>query len=185
VCEGEVTEPTYIRGFRDWCRNPLVHVTIAKDHGVPRTVVQIAKEQKLNAAEDARKQDDENLDYDEVWAVYDVDAHPNMNDAWQMAVDNGIQLAISNPCFELWILLHFRESPGAHHRHAVQKMVAEFIPGYKKTPGFELLRPGYADAVIRAKRLDAAAESVGEGGRNPTTGVYKLMESIRAVSDHP
>ena len=39
VCEGEVTEPEYIEGFRRWCRNPLVEVIVAPEHGVPTTLV--------------------------------------------------------------------------------------------------------------------------------------------------
>ena len=30
----------------------------------------------------------------------------------EMARDNGILLAISNPCIEFWLLLHFRDNPG-------------------------------------------------------------------------
>ena len=33
--------------------------------------------------------------------------HPNLGRALQIATHHGIRLAISNPCFELWLILHF------------------------------------------------------------------------------
>lgn len=178
-CEGENTEPQYIEAFRKWCRNPRVDVEIAKERGVPLTLVRAAKERKLEVEAEARRAEDDNIAYDEVWCVFDVDEHPNMNDAQQMALSNNIQLAVSNPCFELWLLLHFRESPGMQHRHDLQKMVGGFIKNYNKHVNFDLFKTGYPAAVTRAQRLDAQASADGEEGRNPTTGVYRLTESIQ------
>jgi RloB-like protein len=178
-CEGENTEPQYIDAFRKWCRNPRVDVEISKEQGVPLTLVRAAKKRKVQAEKEASKAGDDNIAYDEVWCVFDVDEHPNLNDAQQMASANDIKLAISNPCFELWLLLHFRENPGMQHRHHVQSMVAEFVADYDKHVDFELFKAGYTDAVVRAKRLDDQASADGEAGRNPTTGVYQLTESIR------
>jgi hypothetical protein len=115
-----------------------------------------------------------------VWCVFDIDSHPNVEDALQMARDNGIHLAISNPCFELWLLLHLRESPGAQHRHDVQRLLGSFLPGCEKAVDFAMLKGGYRDAVGRATRLDLEARDVDEVGRNPTTGVYRLTEAICA-----
>lgn len=180
VCEGEVTEPQYLRGFMAACRNPRVDLIIDRSHGVPWSLVKVAKERKLAAESAARRSDDENLRYDQVWCVFDIDSHPNVPDAIQMARDNGIDLAISNPCFELWLVLHLRESPGAQHRHDVQRLLASLLPGYEKAVDFGKLRDGYPDAVTRAARLDRDASQMDEAGRNPTTGVYRLTESIRA-----
>ncbi|MFT4628841.1 MAG: hypothetical protein ACI8PZ_007537, partial [Myxococcota bacterium] len=116
--------------------------------------------------------------YDEVWCVFDRDEHERFADACQMARDNNLQVAASNPCFELWLLLHFRDSPGARHRHDLQHMLREFIAGDNKGVDFGALADGVAHATDRARRLDTAAEAMGEGGRNPTTGVYRLTDSI-------
>jgi hypothetical protein len=178
-CEGENTEPQYIEAFRKWCRNPRVDVEIAKERGVPLTLVHAARERKRHAEKEARKAKDDNVAYDEVWCVSDVDAHPGLPDARQMARDNNIELAISNPCFELWLLLHFRESPGMRHRHDLQGMLRGVVPGYDKHVRFELFKEGYSTAVTRAQRLDAQAAEDGEEGRNPTTGVYRLTTSIQ------
>ncbi|MCX4248033.1 RloB family protein [Paraliomyxa miuraensis] len=179
LCEGKNTEPQYIKGFKRWCRNPLVDVEIAPDHGVPRTLVERARDLAKEAKERARREQDDNLSYDEVWCVFDRDEHPHVDDACQMARDNDIEIALSNPCFELWLLLHFRESPGLQNRWDVVRMLKKFVPGYDKHVDFDVYASGYEAAVVRARRLDEAARTDGEEDRNPTTGVHRMTESIR------
>ena len=118
------------------------------------------------------------MQYDEVWCVFDVDDHPGINDAQQMARASGIKLAISNPCFELWLLLHFREPPGAQDRHTIQDMLKTHVREFDKSIDFELFRPHCEVAIKRAHSLDRLAVQVNKPGRNPTTGVYKLLKRI-------
>ena len=92
-----------------------------------------------------------------------------------------LELAVSNPCFELWLLLHFRESPGAQHRRHLQRKLKKFLPGYDKHFDFELVADRVDQAVKRAGRLDQQARRMGEPFLNPTTGVYRLIESIVRV----
>jgi hypothetical protein len=183
VCEGEVTEPGYVKGFERWCRNALVQVEIPNRHGVPRTLVEAAKERKQAAEETARREGDDFLLYDEVWCVLDVDDHPKLDEAKIMARDNGIDVAISNPSFELWLLLHFRDNPGAQDRHHLQKMTKGFVDGYDKHINFDRFAPHYEAARSRAARMQRQAEEDGEPHRNPTTGVFRLTESIARKDD--
>ncbi len=178
VCEGKRTEPEYIRGFERYVRNATVQVAIPKERGDPRKIVEIAKAESEAASKEAERQDDLFLRFDEVWCVFDRDEHERFQDACQMARDNGFNLAVSNPCVELWLILHFRESPGARHRHDVQKMLATFISGYDKGLDFAALLHGVEAATDRARRLDRDANTMGESGRNPTTGFYLLTDSI-------
>ncbi len=89
--------------------------------GTPKTLVERAVEIKTTAEKAARSGKDENLKYDSVWCVFDVDEHPYLAEAQQQARDNGISVAVSNPCFELWALLHFQEQRGHIERHEVQR----------------------------------------------------------------
>ncbi|WP_279637380.1 RloB family protein [Corallococcus interemptor] len=183
LCEGQNTEPQYIMGFRRWCRNPRVDVEIARERGVPLTLAQKAKELKVRAERLAVREEDENLAYDEVWCVFDIDVHPHVAEALQLARDNGIKAAVSNPCVEVWLLLHFRENPGMQDRHSMQRMMRSFIRDYDKSIDFEVFKRGYADAVRRASRLDVLAAEDGELGRNPSTGFYLLTTSIQKGSE--
>lgn len=179
VSEGEVTEPEYLKGFAKAFHNPRVTIETIGGVGTPKTVVTVAK-QKMKAAEKrARREDDENLKYDEVWGVFDIDEHPDVADAKVMARDNGILLAVSNPCIELWLWLHFAEQPGMRHRHDIQEMIKQHIPGYDKHVEYSDYEAGYDAARQRAERLDSQAELAGEPWRNPSTGVWRLADSIR------
>jgi hypothetical protein len=179
VCEGEKTEPRYLRHLVHHLRNPRVHVEPIGPAGVPKSVVERAIAERDAAAEEAKRQRDDNLRWDEVWAVFDIDDHPNVAAARQLALQHGISLAVSNPCFELWAVLHFQDQ-GAHiERGKLRAVLQKHLKGYDKELDFARLHPGYADAVRRAKALDVAATRAGRPGRNPTTGVAALTEAIR------
>ena len=46
---------------------------------------------------------------DEKWMAVDVDKYePHLSRAAQECMDAGIDLAVSNPCFEFWLLLHYQ-----------------------------------------------------------------------------
>ena len=180
VTEGEVTEPEYLGGFVRAVKNPRAEIEVVGGVGVPKTIVEHAKEKKREADKRARREKDDNLSYDQVWCVFDIDAHPNIPDAKQMARDNGIELAISNPCIEIWLWLHFADQPGMQHRHKLQSMMKRHIPKYDKHVDLSDYASGYEMAAQRASRLDEDAKLDNDEGRNPTTGVWRLTESIRA-----
>ena len=180
VTEGEVTEPEYLKGFADANRNSRVDIKIVDGAGVPKTIVESAKAKKKEAEKRARRERDDNLRYDEVWCVFDFDEHPNIPDAKQMARDNDIEVAMSNPCIELWLWLHFAEQPGMQHRDKLQSMMKQHIPNYDKHVDYSDYAEGYDAAVHRASRLDKDAEADNDEGRNPTTGVWRLTDNIRS-----
>lgn len=180
VAEGQVTEPEYLNGFARATKNPRVQIEVVGGVGMPRTIVELAKARKQEAEKRARRERDDNLCFDEVWCVFDVDQHPNLSDAKQMARDNSIKLAVSNPCIELWLWLHFADQPGMRHRHELQKMMKRHIPDYDKHVIYADYSTGYPAAVERASRLDTDTEADNDEGRNPTTGVWRLTESIRS-----
>lgn len=179
VCEGELTEPGYFRALQHALRNRRVHVEVARDHGVPMTIVDLAARLRDQAKEEARRQRDENLLWDEVWGVFDVDEHPHIEAACRFAERNGILIAVSNPCFELWALLHFQDQRAHIERHRVRAALQQFMPGYDKDLDFVRMHPGYDAAVRRAVELAREAAHHGAPARNPTTGVVRLTESIR------
>ncbi len=183
VCEG-LTEKQYLDQFTKLCRNPLVLVQVSGQVGVPLTVVTKARDAKQAAEKDAKRHGDDFLKYDAVWCVVDVDDHPNLAAAQVMARDNKISMAISNPSFELWLLLHFRDSPGMQTRAKIRSLLKEHLPDYDKhiylNDTFwraECFHSRYAMATQTAKRLD---KQCGDEQANPTTGVYVLTEEIRA-----
>jgi hypothetical protein len=178
LCEGEVTEPEYLQGLAKNRKNPRVQIDVAAVHGDPRTLVQAAKKRKADSESKALRQGDDNLAFDSVWCVFDIDQHSYISDAKQIALENGIHVAVSNPCFELWLLLHFRDQPGMQSTSRMRTLLFDYVSQYDKRVDYKHYAAGYQNAVVRAKRLDETAENDGEPGRNPTTSVYKLAELI-------
>ncbi len=172
-CEGELTEPSWLASVGRHLGNRALD--IRPGPGVPLTLVRRAMDEVRQIRREGRS------DEAEVWCIFDVDEHPGLAEARHLAATHGIQLAISNPCFELWLLLHFRDQPGMQHRDAVARMLREFQPAYAKQPDFGLLGPLLPVAIARARRLSEDAASMDEAGRNPTTDVYRLVERI----EHP
>jgi hypothetical protein len=179
VCEGQNTEPEYFDQFWKACKNPRVKVEPAREHGVPLTLVQVARDKKRAAEMQAEREGDENLAFDQVWCVFDVDNHPHVAEARLLAKEHQIRLAVSNQSFELWLLLHHRSDPGPKHRSDLRKLLKKHVPAYDKHVNYKKdYEPGYADAKRRAKALCHAADIDSEPGRNPTTNVYELTHEI-------
>jgi hypothetical protein len=179
VCEGKETEPRYFGELQREVRNPRVHVEIAREGGDPLNIVQAAVALRDSARRDAKRQQDDNLLWDEVWGVFDVDEHRRLAEAKRLAAENGVCLAVSNPCFELWALLHFQDQRAHIERWRVRGALQRHMIGYDKTLDFTKMHTGYQAAVRRANALDREAEQHGDPERNPTTGVPRLTELIR------
>jgi RloB-like protein len=180
LCEGKVTEPRYFRDLRNEIRSRLLDIEVVGPCGVPKTLVQYGVDRKRQADRAARGAGDSFLRYDEVWCVFDVDSHPNLGAAKQQAHDNGLRLAISNPNFELWILLHFQDHFSEEDRREIRRLCKLHLPDYGKEAPYSTLRPHYADAVRRAKHIQTVQEQRGTPGGNPSTGVYELTEKLRS-----
>src|ERR1700730_6294733 len=78
---------------------------------------------------------------DEFWLVCDCDhwvnsGHiKNLRRVIQACGQKGIRIALSNPCFELWLLLHFAEFPTENKltRTQVEKKIRDAVGSYDKT----------------------------------------------------
>jgi hypothetical protein len=181
-----MTEADYFGLKRQEEHLRLVEILLDAEGGVPKTVVERAAEKKKTALREARRMKDATRAYDEVWCVFDVDEHPNLEEAKIQARDNGINLAISNPCFELWMLLHFQDQTANEHRHEIQRLCGTCIPRFEKRLGediYQILAERYRDALRRAVALDKWHLARGTDGENPSTRVYRLTERLAEVGN--
>ncbi len=180
-CEGKNTEPHYLRCFSTEYGNKLVELVIVDAAGAPLTLVSKACQKKAELDLAAVSGDSFQKKF-EVWAVFDRDEHPNFNKAIQLAVKKGVYLAVSNPCFDLWGLLHFQHQDGEIHRHKAQTSLQKKMPTYEKSGSkkfdYELMRPHYALATSRAKTLIKRRTEEGNPGGNPSTKIYELLSKI-------
>ncbi len=116
-------------------------------------------------------------EYDEVWCVVDVDQFPDVPEATAAAGASGIQLAVSNPCFELWLLLHFEDPPERcdGYPEAVRRL-RRHLPRYdKQALNFADFAPGIQAAISRGERLHAERETA---PHRPHSAVWRLVQRI-------
>lgn len=184
-CEGKETESGYLRALRKELRSPLVEIVIEGYGEDPKALVERAVARKREAEREARRKGDPESFLDQVWCVFDVDDHTRLVEVRQQARANGIELAVSNPCFELWALLHFQEQTAFLNREKVRSFLKRHLADYRKALPFDRLWPGYEEAVRRAEHLDRRCEERGCPGDNPSTGVYRLTELIRKEGRRP
>lgn len=114
---------------------------------------------------------------DEVWCVFDVDEFPHVAEAVRSAADEQFFVAVSNPCFELWLLLHFVKHTAHLSDYAsLRPKLARHLGNYDKNRlNTALFRDGVSDAVERARELDPTGAAF---QLNPSTGVWRLVERI-------
>lgn len=179
VCEGANTEPRYFRDFARHYANRLVELKVIAGAGVPMTLVDRAIEAKERLP---RKSSFEKGDA--VWAVFDRDEHPLVNEARAKAAANGIGVAYSNPCFEIWPMLHFCPFDAPDDRHQVQDKLAKLDPGYdgngNKTIDFPLIADRLDQAISRAEQMRARRIAEDNEFGAPYTDVDRLAAMIRS-----
>ena len=181
-CEGEGTEPGYFKSLADFLRNSLielVEIEIAEHESTdPKQIVVQAKSLRASANREARRMHDDNLRYDQVWCVFDRDEHIHFDEAIKQAVDNRLDLAVSNPCFELWILVHFQDQTAGLTRQDARKKVRKYIPDYEKSISFAELEGRTYKAAQRAGKMESDAKERGKVTDNPSTGVWHLVKKL-------
>ena len=175
--EGAVTEEAYVNAWRR--ENRHVNVEIDPFHGPPMALVDRAIGAKARNEKDARR--GRGRAHDEVWCVFDVDEHPHLPDAIRRARDHGIGVAVSNPCIELWFILHFADQTAHIGRREAQRRAEDHL-GCRKVlsaAALDRLVAAYPDAKARARSLDEKHHGDGTPAPgNPGSGVWRLVDSI-------
>ncbi|MCB1098863.1 MAG: RloB domain-containing protein [Verrucomicrobiae bacterium] len=173
--EGAQTEPTYLGLFTPG-RDGEFRLRIIgnpKHESAPVHVVQ-----RLFDFEKANKPGT-NTEY---WALIDRDSWDEtaLSEANRMVrTRDNFHLAMSNPCFELWLYLHLRENKMFADRRDCLRSLGEIWPEYKKSgydPGY--VRDGIADAIRRAKDLEEDAPGGEPWPTGQGTHVYRLIEKF-------
>ena len=182
-CEGTKTEPDYINALK---QEPAVRDSASVDiridlnasGAVPLTLVKKAAEARVRSSE-------EQGEIDEVWCLFDVEwpnNHPDLDRARTMAEGSDVRLAISNPCFELWLALHFENQTAWLNNDAAAKLRRH----HDKSSGKGLDGSKYMlrrdDAAQRARALTAkhAGDRTEFPHDNPSSGMYLLFEAIES-----
>lgn len=164
VCGGAVTEPGYFEGLRQVHRNPAIKVVIRKKGVDPASLVRHA----------ITLRDNDRDSFDDVWVdVDDFDLDP----AVRLAERENVSLAVSNPCFETWLVLHFKKHTAPLTCFAqVEQVLLKYVPEYSKARlDFARYAGGVDKAAERAEGLAARGQ---EHLVNPASGVWPLVRKF-------
>ena len=127
---------------------------------------------------------------DEFWVFLDTDHHFRENNvagtlaALQTARHVGFEIAVSNPCFEFWLLLHHADvPPGTVFSNCtkVDQKLREVLGQYDKTSiktgQFPLAN--VPAAIQRARALETTPDAPGDHSpQTAGTRVYRLKERL-------
>lgn len=189
-CEGQ-TETLYLQSLANHVGRRLFEVEFVSEVGVPETVVERCVERKRELDRAAQRDDADSFDANfSVWAVFDRDEHPGFDNAILAAQREGIRLAVSNPCAELWAVLHLEDHGDRHvERGELQSRLKQLMPGYdhRRSPVFDFLamHEHYAAARDRALRLSTIRQEAGAPFGCPVTTIFELTDLIIASARPP
>ena len=162
ICEGE-TEVCYINLLKTWYKSPIRIVSHIEGTKItPSLVEKRTKELKISQ-----------WDKVHTFLMYDMDVQA-INEKLQKCK---AEMLLSNPCFEIWLLLHAKDQKAAIETDALIKELKKSAPvwkNYSKSAFTDTQKSFLNDntdlAVARAKDMREF--------QNPSTGIYKLIEML-------
>ena len=163
ICEGE-TEVCYINLLKSWYKSPIRIISHIEGTKItPSLVEKRTKELKISQ-----------WDKVHTFLMYDMDVQA-INEKLSKCK---AEMLLSNPCFEIWLLLHIKDQKTAIKTDALIKELKKIAPvwkNYNKSAFTDTQQSFLKDntdvAVIRAKDLREF--------QNPSTGIYKLIEMLK------
>ena len=189
-CEGEKTEPYYIKGY-------LAHNYSDKKNIILEDTNKTTPMQLVEAA--VKHKADEGKKGDVYWVVFDREAvttysHEFHLKAKALADKHNIEIAFSNVCFEFWLLLHFEYSTAGYEscddflkKSELKSLLKqEGINDYDKgDPHLFNALKNYVDKAIKnSRQVKKNALETAENGKdspwylNPYTDVHELIIDI-------
>lgn len=194
VCEGEKTEPQYLREIQQAYRLATAHVQVL--HSQIGTEPQQVLEYALAVFKEGdRERGLHPREFDRIIVVFDRDDHRTYHAALAQAEaqngklrnDNGVAVPVdavaSVPCFELWLLLHFEDVLAPLHRHEALERLKTHLPGYEKGGGGHWLatQARLGEATTRAQRLTELSNAF--DGIQPYTVMHELVSRLVHLKD--
>ena len=162
ICEGE-TEESYVNLLKNWYKLPIRIVShVAGTRVSPSFVEKRTNELKISREDNVQ-----------AYLMYDMDVEAINKKVRSCKAD----LLLSNPCFELWLLLHAKDQRSAISTDDTIKALRNSNPVWQRyaksafTDKQKVFLIEYTSiAVDRAMHL---AEF-----DNPSSGIYKLIRNL-------
>lgn len=172
-------------------KSSLIYLTDAKQHFRAYADVDIShsgRTDPLGIVEAAIKR---RKSYDDVYCVIDRDSHPSFDAALAAARTGDVHVIASYPCYEYWLLLHFRPTRAPYQASGGMSAADHVARVLREEPGME----GYAKGTSRGlfaslvTRLPQArqraavslAEALAVSEMNPSTRLHELISLFESL----
>ena len=181
ICEGKLTEEHYFKRIQEELGSKVT-LKVECYGQAPKSLVDAAI---------ARRDEDEDLN-PSVWCVGDKDSWSNqmLNDQIYRANQNGIQYVLSNPCLELWFVLHYELYTREDTNDVLQARAKSWLPPYSTKQSAKALNPKQLDDLL-SKTDTAITNAIALKGHNeratkpiprcPETNLDELIAHLRSL----
>jgi hypothetical protein len=167
LTNGERTERDYFSAIRIRGLARAENILIVKSQrGSPFDIVRSAAAMR------------DSSEYDNAWAVCDVDEY-DVQAAINLSSTADVNLALSQPCFEVWLILHKTAScPRFNNAKQASATLRKYVTRWdKRSLKFADFAGGIDLAVVRAKQLGEPPTV------NPSTAIWRLIVDLGVTSE--
>jgi len=192
ICEG-LTEANYFRQTLSIINFPGLKIeSISAEGSAPISIVRHAENKQSSEI----SKYGEHARYDNIFCIYDNDEHQSLTiaDEFIQKYNRTNQVFLtkvfSNPCFEFWLLLHFKASTRPFHKtgaHTASKnCISELklhLPGYDKNTNLDtyitLLSSKLDNALKNARQI--YKNVISTNSYNPSTQIHLLFDYLYKI----
>ncbi|SEH28565.1 RloB-like protein [Magnetospirillum fulvum] len=181
-CEGENTEYAYFSALKRDFPGALIELKIIAPAGAAYTCAEKATSavHKRGYARDSFEKNDQ------IWAVFDRDETDRYQDAVSLCQRSNVGIGRSNPCFEIFLILHIENFNKDCTTRDVERYLQKIHPAYnadrKKIPDCQALVKEIEIAERRAEDQLAERDREGNSFGAPSTTVFLLTRAIRSAA---
>lgn len=192
--EGNDTEEIYFEEFKnsEIFNDALIFLHLLKR---PKKDTNSAPNHVFRKLKKEAKDEYNFKDTDELWMIIDTDRWKNIPDIIsECKKQSNMFVAVSNPCFEFWLLLHIKDiaeyneeeldlmlknGKVSSKKNYVDAKIVEILGAYNKSnPKPELFLPTVDFAIEQAKQLDTKDE---EYPKSLGSHVYKVVMKLKKI----
>lgn len=188
--EGSETEPKYFESVRRKFRSKRTHIEIISTE---KSTTKSAPEYVMDRLNSFKKEYILNTE-DELWIIIDFDRWgvKKLSEINKLCYQKKYFLAVSNPCFEIWILLHFKSLTNiskeeknriksnakiSRNRRYFDKLIFDEVQEENILYSYiDSLAPYVQRAIKNAKELDKNSSE--DWPNDIGSHVYKCIENI-------
>lgn len=129
--------------------------------------------------------------FDEVYCAIDRDDHDTFDEAVGLAARLGVTVIASHPCYEFWLLLHFRMTRAPQTAVGALSAGERVVRALRGEPEMAQYDKGSGDSVFstclprlpvaRERAIQALEQAIREDELNPSTRIHLLLEVLERL----